>query len=211
MLFDFDGVLANTMEDNYQAWVYALGLHGATLSKLEYFLWEGQRVSHIASEVLQRYGRDPSLGAQVAISKDEYYNQHNNFAWHVGARELVASLLASQIKVAVVSGASRLRLVTPNTTEFLSTFHALICADDCKLGKPAPEPYLLAAERLGCAPTECVVVENAPSGIESAKAANMYCIAVCSTLSPAHLARADRIFPTLQDLLEDPILRKNSS
>ncbi len=193
VLFDFDGVLGNTMEDNYQAWLYALGLYGASFSKLEYFLAEGNRVSDIAADVLARHGKDPKYGPQVAQAKDTYYNQHNNFRFHEGVEEIIPKLKRNGIKLAVVSGAARMRLVTPKTETFLSSFDAVITADECKRGKPDPEPYLNAATKLGLEPGDCVVVENAPLGIESAKRAGMYCIAICSTLTEEYLTKADRI------------------
>jgi mannitol-1-/sugar-/sorbitol-6-phosphatase len=75
----------------------------------------------------------------------------------------------------------------------LSEPAALITADDVRRGKPHPDPYLLGAERLGRDPGRCLVVEDAPQGIEAGLAAGMTVIAVTTTHAAAELDRAHRI------------------
>jgi mannitol-1-/sugar-/sorbitol-6-phosphatase len=75
-----------------------------------------------------------------------------------------------------------------------------VTADDVQTGKPAPDPYLLAAERLGVEPTRCLVIEDAPAGVESAHAAGARVIAVASTLPAAVLAKADVVVQRLNDI-----------
>jgi sugar-phosphatase len=69
----------------------------------------------------------------------------------------------------------------------------LVTADDVQRGKPAPDPYLLAAERLGFAPCDCLVVEDAPAGVEAAKAAGARIVAVTTTNPASALSQADAI------------------
>jgi beta-phosphoglucomutase len=76
----------------------------------------------------------------------------------------------------------------------------IITGDKVYNCKPHPEPYLNAAKALSVGPLECVVVENAPVGIESAKSAGMYCIAICSTLERRYLEKADMIIDKFADL-----------
>jgi len=76
----------------------------------------------------------------------------------------------------------------------------LVTADDVQRGKPAPDCYLLAAERLGVAPANCVVIEDAPAGIEAARAAGMRPVAVVTTHAPVDLGRADAIVQRLSDI-----------
>ena len=76
----------------------------------------------------------------------------------------------------------------------------LVTADDVQRGKPAPDPYLVAAERLGVAPKRCVVVEDAPAGVAAARAAGARVIAVASSMSPAALTDADVVVAGLDDL-----------
>ena len=76
----------------------------------------------------------------------------------------------------------------------------LITADDVTVGKPSPEPYVLAARRLGIEPTRCVVVEDAPAGVASARAAGARVVAITSTNSADRLAAADVIVDRLADI-----------
>jgi mannitol-1-/sugar-/sorbitol-6-phosphatase len=82
----------------------------------------------------------------------------------------------------------------------LPTPAVLVTADDVARGKPAPDPYLLAAERLGVSPPRCIVVEDAPAGVASARAAGALVIAVASTTDPAALVGADVVVASLNDL-----------
>ena len=76
----------------------------------------------------------------------------------------------------------------------------MICADEITRGKPDPEGYLAAAARLGEAPTDCVVIEDAPSGIAAARAAGMRVIAIASTYPREQLTDADAVVERLSDL-----------
>jgi HAD superfamily hydrolase (TIGR01509 family) len=73
-------------------------------------------------------------------------------------------------------------------------FDAIVTGDQVSEGKPDPEPYCTAAARLGLPPSECLAIENAPLGIQSAKSAGMACVALETTLPEAKLPLADRVF-----------------
>ena len=77
--------------------------------------------------------------------------------------------------------------------------------DQFSRGKPDPEPYLKGALALGLPPTECIAVENAPMGIQSAKRANSYCIAICSTVDRDVLNEADEVIDQFEDLRDSAI------
>jgi beta-phosphoglucomutase len=87
-------------------------------------------------------------------------------------------------------------------TGLAELFAAIVTGDEVSQGKPNPEPYQIAANRLGVSPFDCLAVENAPLGIRSAKAAGMGCVAIETTLPAARLlaADADRVFPDAADL-----------
>jgi sugar-phosphatase len=75
-----------------------------------------------------------------------------------------------------------------------------ITVDDVNAGKPAPDGYLLAASRLHVKPSECVVIEDAPAGIQAGKSAGMRVIAVASTVTPEVLNQADIAVRHLSDI-----------
>jgi sugar-phosphatase len=76
----------------------------------------------------------------------------------------------------------------------------MICADEIARGKPDPEGYLAAAAQLGSAPADCIVIEDAPSGIAAARAAGMRVVAIASTFPPEQLTGADAVVDRLSDL-----------
>ena len=84
----------------------------------------------------------------------------------------------------------------------IQQFDVIVTGDDVSKGKPHPEPYLKAAAKLGVNPSECIVVENAQIGVQSAKAAQMLCVGVTSTQTTQQLQKADKIVPDLNRILE---------
>ena len=97
------------------------------------------------------------------------------------------------MKLAIVTGGGRDRVQRLIDEYFRGVFDAVITSDDVQHTKPYPEPYLKAAEKLKVAPANCVVIENAPLGIRSAKRAGMHVIAIETTLDRQFLKEADQI------------------
>jgi len=86
-----------------------------------------------------------------------------------------------------------------------------INGDQVKNKKPDPELFLLAAERIGIEPANCVVIEDTPNGIQAAKAAGANCIAVTNSISAAKLSEADLVCDSLEDIKLDMIQELNDS
>src|SRR5581483_7915953 len=99
-----------------------------------------------------------------------------------GVRELLERLEREEIPRAVVTSTPRANLdMILDAIRISGCFQALVSAEDTAKGKPDPAGFLLAAERLGVAPESCVVIEDAPAGVQAAKAAGMRAIAVTTT------------------------------
>jgi beta-phosphoglucomutase len=86
-------------------------------------------------------------------------------------------------------------------------FDFIITGDEVPRAKPFPDPYLTAAHHLGILPEQCMVVENAPLGIEAAKNAGMYCVAIATTLGEEYLTAADLILRNIAELPDVPLLK----
>ncbi|MHC4060769.1 MAG: HAD family hydrolase [Planctomycetota bacterium] len=199
IFFDFDGVIGKTMEDNYNAWACAFSTVGITLEKVDYFLLEGLDTKSVAKIILRRNKLDESLTDEVVTVKEKHYLEHNSFEFYPGIVDFINSL-DNQFKLALVSGATAERLKSTVPPDFLKKFGTVITGDKVRNPKPSPEPYLLASEQLEVPPSECLVIENAPLGIASAKKAGMDCAAVCSTLEHKYLAGADFIVDSAYSL-----------
>jgi HAD superfamily hydrolase (TIGR01509 family) len=102
--------------------------------------------------------------------------------------------------MALVTGATRER-ITITAGAVLPRFDAVVTANDVTRTKPFPDPYLAAASGLRVEPDACVVIENAPLGIDAAHAAGMRCVAVASTLDPRHLSAADIVVANLFEVI----------
>ena len=200
VLFDFDGVLGRTLEDNHAAWASALGEHGIPITAEEYFVLEGARPLQVAETMLRRHGRATDDAPKIVAAKERFYAANHSFSFYDGALALTERLREAGMKLGLVSGALRRRLVDTCGEPFLTRFAAVVTSEDVRHGKPDPEPYLRAAEKLAVEPEECLVVENAPLGIRSARSAGMDCVAITSTLDRRFLGEANAVIASLAEL-----------
>ena len=200
ILFDFDGTLADTMEGHYLAWKSALGEHGIPIEARDYYPLEGRDLH----EVARQFARGPAWtdGAIDGLvhKKKKYYVDRQSITFFPGVEPIVSELKDRKVPMAIVTAGhlDQLKLSVPG--EFLKQFDALITGDQLLRGKPDPEPYLRGAQALDLRPAECIAVENAPVGIQSAKRANIYCVAICSTVGRDVLMEADEILERFEDL-----------
>jgi HAD superfamily hydrolase (TIGR01509 family) len=200
VIFDFDGVIAKTMEDNYRAWKIAFNSLDVDIGRLEYFLLEGLNGKAVAETILKRRNRDISLADAISALKEKYYFNHHTFELYPGIYQLVDHI-RNRLKIGLVSGASSKRLKQTVPHEFLDKMEVVISGDAVRNSKPHQEPYLSAGKALSVNARNCLAVENAPLGIESAKEAGMDCVAVCTTLKRNHLEQADYVLRNIDSLI----------
>lgn len=190
VVFDFDGVLGMTMEDNYRAWAKAFSSYGIVLGREEYFLMEGMNTTAVAETILRKHGMNCASADAIAAMKEANYLAENSFEFYPGALDLI-EILNRSFRLGLVTGGSLPRLKKTAGDDFLQKFIVCVTGDMVKNPKPHPEPYLTAASRLHLPPQKCLAIENAPLGIQSAKKAGMDCVAICSTLDREYLRQAD--------------------
>ena len=200
VLFDFDGVIADTPKDNHRAWVAALAPYGIPFSELEFFRNEGAQTIEIAAAQLIKHGQPTDAAKQIAAAKDAYYQTHHSLTFYPQAIETVQLLRSRGVKTGLITGAKASRITSTVPESILRGFDTVVTGDDVTKGKPDPEPYLLGAKRLNKMPAECLVVENAPLGVKSAKAAGMICLALTTTLSAEELGQADHFLGNIREL-----------
>ncbi len=190
------------MDDNYNAWRHALAGFGIAIKKEDYFLMEGLNTRNVAKAFLEEGGIGHLNGKidEIVAAKERFYMENNNFELYEGVDSYLSELKENEYPIGLVSGGSYSRILETTSRRFLSRFDVIVSGDSVRNCKPHPEPYLRAAEGLRMDPADCLAVENAPIGIESAKRAGMYCIAISSTLAGEHLSEADRIVARFGDL-----------
>lgn len=208
VLFDFDGVIADTMQQNYAAWQAAFRTHYVELAPEDYFPLEGSGPRQIARVLCNKLGLDETLSTNIAEAKDSLMAKTPVLKVYPEIPNLLKQLVLNGIRCALVTGAARRRIEMTLPGGLAHYFTVITTSDDVQNTKPDPEPYLVTANKLKLSPKECIVVENAPLGIASAKAGGFHCIAIKTTLSDAHLAEASEILPNHKALSQH--LLKNS-
>jgi len=196
-------VLSESCEDTFKSWQYALKQFDITLGQEEYFLEEGKSSEEIAHSILSTRKIDPILATQIIELKNTHYQKHGEYRFYRGTGELIAWAKTNNIKFCIVSGGSKQRLEHPKNQPITSQADLMITAADVSLKKPHPEPYLTAVKRLGLKTEECIVLENAPLGIQSANAAQIRCLAIASTLSSKYLLKAQKVVNNLSEAIEE--------
>lgn len=202
ILFDFDGVTVRSMEQHFAAWENAFREKNIVLNPLDFFVLEGQGVETVARALGQRYGLNESQIKEVTRRKIEWYQQHMRIEFYDHFFELLKTLKSRAIKMGVVTGGMRGRVEKIIADHFKDYFQCLVTVDDVQNGKPHPEPFLRGAELLNLAAANCIVVENAPLGIESARKAGMTVIAVTTTLGAEYLRQAHYIVSNFREVEE---------
>ena len=199
-LWDMDGTLLDSAEYHWLAWRETLAADGFDLAHEQFVATFGQRTDTILRGWL---GADLSASEidRVGGAKEALYRRfvrERGVQLLPGVGDWLARLQAAGWRQAVASAAPRLNVEAILEALGITTYFAAITsAEDVQRGKPDPQVFLLAAERLGVPPARCIVLEDAPAGIEAAHRAGMRAIGVRS--SHATL-RADIVVDSLADL-----------
>ncbi len=201
IIFDMDGVLVDSMPYHAEAWQQAFASAGISVDKKEIYELEGSNHMQTVDIIFRRYGRVPTDkdAEELSRRKIEIFNRIQRVMPFDGMKELIAEL-APVYRLAVVSGSNRKTVHQLMNDFFPGAFRVIITGDDVQKSKPDPEPYLMAVEKLGVRKEECIVIENAPLGIRSAKSAGLRCIAIVAYLGREKLDEADVIVENRREL-----------
>jgi beta-phosphoglucomutase len=211
VLFDLDGVVLKSMEQHLQAWQFAFDQIGLHLGKEEFYKLEGRGVRSVVDDLARKYNLSTDLKPGIIETKMAYYNRIYKPEFYSGLFELLELLSKQKIKTAIITGANRARIDELLAGHLKGFFEAAVTSDDVAHTKPFPEPYLKGAAMLKLNPAECLVIENAPLGIRSAKEAGMTVIAVRTTLPDKYLRQADYIVDDLvqvKKLVEEVFIKE---
>jgi HAD superfamily hydrolase (TIGR01509 family) len=184
-IFDCDGTLVDSMPLHFRAWSASFVHHGAPWewTEDEFYANAGVPDRITVMELNQRF--DANLCPDsIHEFKAEWYARHLHEIEAVAAvADLARRYHIEGRKISVASG-SDISLVAPSLerTGLLELFDIIITPADVERGKPAPDMFLLAAERMGVAPRECLVFEDGQAGIDAANAAGMVSVFVPSRL-----------------------------
>ena len=193
ILFDLDGVLVDSAERVEKTWREWAARHRLDAG-LVIAAAHGRRTVETVALVAPHLSVDAelrTLETSEATNSDGVYEI-------AGARDLLRRLPPSRwaIVTSGIRAVAEFRILHTG----LPQPAVMICAEEISRGKPDPEGYLAAAGRLGFSPADCVVIEDAPPGIDAAKAAGMRAIAIATTYPADRLIGADGVVARLADL-----------
>jgi beta-phosphoglucomutase len=202
VLWDLDGTLVDSEEFHWQSWRDTMRVEGVELTYEQFLASFGQRNDRILPAWLGAEV-DPGLVQRIGDDKEAGYRrlaETHGLTPLPGAREWLSTLRASGWKQAIASSAPRMNVeMMLRVAGIEGCFDAIVSADDVTIGKPDPQVFLKAAEKVGVPPARCIVVEDAAAGIEGARRAGMRSIGVTKN---ARLD-ADMFVQSLRDLPAD--------
>lgn len=183
VFFDMDGVLYDSMPAHAKAWVEALKAEGVSFSEYQAYLNEG-RTGHgtIDDVFVKQKGREATEEEKQRIykHKSEIFDRQGEAERIDGIEDVMDFVRRAGWLAYLVTGSGQPSLLERLEHSFPGMFvqERMVTAFDVKYGKPHPEPYLMALKKSGLNPWEVFVVENAPLGVKSAKAAGLFVFAV---------------------------------
>lgn len=209
VVFDLDGVLVSTDEMHYQAWARLAREEGIPFDRKQNERQRGVSRMESLEVLLERAGREysPEEKREMAERKNAYYrtlletlSPEDTLP---GARVMLSALRDRGIRIAIGSSSRNTPLILEKTA-LAAEVDAVADGNDIKRSKPFPDVFLIAAERLGLAPGSCLVVEDAPAGIEAGRRAGMAVFGIDA--SGILVGMVEHSSETLADVTVDELL-----
>ena len=203
VLWDMDGVLADSTEMHFLAWQAILAPRGIRFSREIFTRTYGQNNRTALTDFLGRPPTESELH-EIATAKESWFRQHLNGGLTLlpGVYTWLRRFQSWGLPQAVASSAPPENITAQvDALRIRPFFGALVSGADIP-GKPDPAVFLKAASQLGVAPQGCLVIEDAPAGVAGARRAGMKCAAVLTTQPAEALQAADLVVHRLTDLGE---------
>ncbi len=209
VIFDMDGVLVDSYRPHLQSWTHLAVEHGLAITEEQFAATFGRTSREILRELFHVH--EPDVVRRMDDRKEAIYRDliRGRVPVMPGALEVIISLHTAGYLLAIGSSGppENVELVVAELS-LTAWMSAIITGGDVCKGKPDPEVFLLAAERMGVLPEACVVVEDAPAGVEAARRAGMRSVALIGTHSLEALSAADLVIRHLQEELTPEVVQK---
>lgn len=203
VIFDWDGVIINSSDFHEASWEQLAEHEGKKLPPGYFKKGFGMRNESIIPEIL-RWTHDPREVHRLADLKEQFYRDimiREGISPLPGVRPLLQALKHYGITCAVGSSTPLLNITTAlDLLGLRDAFAAIVAAEDVTEGKPDPQVFLVAAQKIGVPPARCLVFEDALAGIEAGRRAGMKVVAVATTNPPDRLTGADHIVHRLNEI-----------
>ena len=209
VIWDMDGIIADTTQYHHKGWQIVFRKRGTNYTEEDFRRNTGKRSDTIIREILGENMPKNEI-TEIIQEKDETFRQlmGQNIKPFPGVLKLITSLKEHGFKIAIASSApmENIQLIT-RSLKIHNYFDAIISGWEVTKGKPHPQTFLLAAKKLGVEAEDCIVIEDAISGVTASKRADIRCIAVTNTTSREELREADLIIDTLEKITVDDLNR----
>lgn len=204
VIFDLDGVLIDSEPLHCRAFQEILTGYGVTLTDREYY---EAYIVYSDREVLERLLPAGAALRGALEAKERRYLELVEAGLPAFQDGLALLARTDGWRVGLATGSLRREVeLALRSLGIRERFSTIVTREDCRRGKPDPEPFLRAARGLGLLPRRCVVIEDTAGGIQAAKAAGMTCVAVTHSCSRDSLAGADLVVDDLGGVDLDAIL-----
>lgn len=205
VIFDMDGVIIDSEPIHTMTKIQTFRHYGLELAEAECLPYMGRTTKAMFQHFIEKYEVGISLAEMVRYKHERYLAVlHKDVSIEPipGIMALLQELKAKNIPAAIGSSSGR-RVIDAVVEKFQlhKYFQSILSGADLPQSKPDPAVYLLSAKRLGVDAKDCMVIEDAASGIAAAKAAGMYCIAYRNPNSGSQdLSQADKIVDSLEEI-----------
>lgn len=200
VIWDMDGVIADTGIYHCRSWQFAFKKQGIEFTEEDFQRIFGQRNDTIIRKIMGREMTEAEINS-IANDKEIFFREavKSNVKPFPGVIALLKTLKTNGISSAIASSAplENIRLIL-SVIDIADYFAAVVFGREVSEGKPSPQVYLKAAQKLGVEPINCVVIEDAVAGVEGAGRAGIQCIAVTNTHRAVELSQADFIVDSLE-------------
>lgn len=206
VIFDMDGLMIDTEIVNYYAFRDFFRTLGVELSKEDYYTHiTGKSVENAFESMRKTFHIEFTMMDAFAYLEKTNKQRSENIPLKPGLIELLQYLKSRDIKLAIAtsSGLSRVYDLFRNY-HVIEYFDEIVCGPDVKKGKPAPDIFLKACEKLGVEPSKAIVLEDSEAGIEAAYNAHVRVICIPDMREPddAHKAMLSAMLPSLNDVID---------
>jgi HAD superfamily hydrolase (TIGR01509 family) len=205
-VFDLDGMLLDTEGMQLEGWVEVLRPFGIFMTKHDYIQYAGETAENIEADVVRKFNLRVKQGQLVEEKRKMLMKwlEDRRIYLMPYARESIGFFTGRKLKIAVASSGSKTEVLTKlKKSNLYQVFETIVTKDDVSRGKPHPELYMLTVRKLGLKPDECIAFEDTESGVQSAKAAGLVCLAVPNELTQnQNFSKADGIFSNLDKALQ---------
>ena len=215
VIFDMDGVLVDSEPIHYEIENILFRKLGINVSDFLHRTYLGTSSDFMYSDIKMKFNLPDSLIDIVLLGESfscEYFSNLKEIPLNEGVIKLLKEIKKSGCKLAVATSSSpAIANILLNKCKIFSYFDAIVTTNEAGKSKPAPDVYLLAAQKIGITPSGCIVFEDSPNGLKAAKEAGMYCVAIQSNSEfIKELADADFLIRSFREITFADLIEKFS-